>query len=158
MMIICLVSNYKYYTVSLQMRLIDEQLILPVYQSFRHLLPKRCPKRKRVREKNLYHNPPGENHQQLSHSFKKEPIIAIWQLCSFLNRSCFKGADLAFCLGLRTLFLFCQTNQKAVTTIKIRGKSKVLRKSFSFTGNDIYSTTPKPVRNTSTEYYCLSLV
>lgn len=61
----------------------------------------------RERKDSLSQHPPWRNHQHhLPHSFKKEAIIAIWQLCSVLNRSRFKGADLASCLALRTLCLF----------------------------------------------------
>lgn len=63
------------------MMLLGEQLTLPVLQSVGCLLPKWYPKRKRAREKRFSL---GRNRKQLSHSFKKEPIIALWQLCSFL--------------------------------------------------------------------------
>lgn len=92
--------------------------LLNIYRSFECLRPIRCPKRVReIEGKDAHHKHPpphlhhhhhhtGRNHQQLSRSFKWEAIIAIWQLCSFLNGFCFKGADLAPCLALRTLWLF----------------------------------------------------
>lgn len=117
-MIICFAFNYQYHTVSLQMRLIYDQLplkhlpILWVFatnkmsQKSESDRGKRCSSQTSPHPHLHHHHHTGRNHQQLSRSFKWEAIIAIWQLCSFLNGFCFKGADLAPCLALRTLWLF----------------------------------------------------
>lgn len=81
-------------------------ITLQVYQvkSRRCLQLNRCPQRKREKKRVFIASLPWRNHQQLSHSFKKEAITAIWRLCSFLNRSRFKGADLASRLALGTFW------------------------------------------------------
>lgn len=102
MIIICPTSNYKFYTLSLQMRLLDEQFTLPVYHSLGLFATRMISQKKQEQERK---DSPMEETTNSCHTHlkKKEPIIAIWHLCSFRKLSSFKGADLAFRPALRTL-------------------------------------------------------